>query len=302
MYESYDQSPLPNESFGREQPIETYGSDALDPMPVTEYLPDQQAVSLETPSVSAFVVDCPVAPDGRTDTLNEQLVDPLAGIVLPSAINWEMTDFNDLQRPIMRPGLIINGVKMIRYYDMVEQEVVAAVSPMSRYDGPFTRQVPSELALAAEPSIALDRIANHLRPKTARTEFVGTLLNGQAILLPLDISRAPNVRSRARTTKPQDEGHEQAGMNVLYTGLLRSSSGAVGQLVVEASYWVRRNVTAYTGGSDYLLRGIRVSPTTANMEATLDKQHRDSVENAVAIARYAIRNAYGSGFGMNRRS
>jgi hypothetical protein len=278
MYESNDQQPLPDEPF-EYQAIGAYGPDRPDPMPIIDYLPDQHALSLETP-----------------------LVDPFAGIVLPEAINWEMADFNDLQRPIMRPGLIINGVQMIRYYDKVEQEVVAAVSPLSRYDGPFTGQVPSDIALAAEPSIGLDRIANHLRPKTAKAEFVGTLLNGQAILLPLDISRAPNVRSKARTTKPRDEEREQAGMNVLYTGLLRSSRGAVGQLVVEASYRVRRNVAAYDGAGDYLVRGIRVSPTMVNMEATLDKQHRDSVENAVAVARFAIRNAYGSGFGTNRRT
>jgi hypothetical protein len=284
--------PFSNTDGGEGYADDVYAGDTPDSMPPIDYLPDQQAETLHEPII---ITDRPVAPDDQPDVLSEDLAGFFAGLELPVELNWRMVEYDQLGQVAIEPGLIINGVQMIRYYDNVEDEVVYSVSP---FIGHATRAE----VLAAENHIATDRISNHLRPKTRRTEFVGSLLNGQAIILPLDTERVP-PRHLARSVSWSGEGVEKReGMNVLYTGLLRSSRGKVGQLSVEASYVSRSTTRAWETSYGHLLRGIKILPAMENTEATLDKQYSDSVKNARRIAWFAIKRAYGSGFGTNRRT
>ena len=207
-------------------------------------------------------------------------------------------DVGDLH---IRPFTIIGGIKKLNDFNTVERAIVhALVPPDQRFAALFTRATPDE-AVASEPAIASDRIVNYLRPR----KFVGTLLEGQVQLVPFDVERAMAHSPTLNHTMWRQLAKDPTpfpGVGALFTGILRSSTGKLGQLNVEATYFVRRS---NPNAANNALHG-RIGRTVGNteviggIEEELERRYVESRQRALQVARYAITHTYSGGFETRR--
>lgn len=215
---------------------------------------------------------------------------------LPGNENWQVIEFTQAKEGQLRPYQII-PVPSIREFDIVEAGICHVLKTMRDGRGP-------EYTIAQEGRIARDRISNHLRPRG----FGGSLVGGQVVLLPFNREYALKWADRKsheniRAIKPEK------GLNVLYTGALKSSrAGMLGQVCLEAAYYELPSSSHWrVGGSiDHLRRLLGPTEYTGDTELSVEELLQQSADasrlRAQKLTATALRHAYSAGaFGLGKR-
>jgi len=198
----------------------------------------------------------------------------------PEEAGFVMVDFNDIEPVFLEPMDIVTGIKNLRDFNKVEEEIVGTLSPFGAFG--------SGEAMGRE-RIASDRIQNYLRP----ANFVGRLINGQVIILPFSIEAAINTNAGNRKALQQYDEERSGpivGLTAIYSGLLQRSVGKVGQMDLLTTYHVRptgvqTNASRHHG---VITRSIG-KPRTAEMAKRMIQQDHQSIENAYRITANGMR-------------
>jgi hypothetical protein len=195
---------------------------------------------------------------------------------------WHPVNFTELHHTDIAPFTVVRGVASIRDFDAVEKAVVASLSPLTAHRG-------EQAALNAEHIIAADRVSNHLRPGAAS----GRLQDGHAVILPFDAERAIAHGKRFANSLPLESPDAKA-VGVVYTGVLKSSKGTIGRVILESTYFPRRLslLTTYDG---YLRRSLGREDVIKDLEGTVRDNNRYSGAVSLLMARYFNANVYRGG-------